>query len=191
MSRDSAFFSSVRSHHKGSSLVSTSAVPPLSPSLFLSSPLPLWLFLFLSPHLHLSVFPQLTYSHCIYCLIPFPNAAAERCVVAPIASSFVHLPLTLVNLISHLAAKAALHSHHAAVSHNTVSTPTTNRCVFYSTTMEMSERKEDVAKLNMYYKVRSLDQQRGKLIFWLDMQYHRHIMMLMINAPRNSSRNNM
>lgn len=133
MSRDSAFFSSVRSHHKGSSLVSTSAVPPLSPSLFLSSPSPLSLFdfsLFLSPHLHLSVFPQLTCSHCIYCLIPFPNAAADRCLVAPIASSFVHLPLTLLNRISHLAAKAALHSHHAAVSHNAVSTPTTNRCVF-------------------------------------------------------------
>lgn len=129
VSRDSAFFSSVRSHHKGSSLVSTSAVPPLSPSLFLSpSPLSLLLFFFLSPHLHFVVFPQLTYSHCIYCWTPFSSAATDHSLVTPVASSFVHLPLTLVNLISRMAAEAALQSHSEWSA--TTSTPATNRCVF-------------------------------------------------------------
>lgn len=43
------------------------------------------------------------------------------------------------------------------------------------------QQREERAKFDTYYRVRSLD--GGKVDFWLNMQYHRHIMMLMINAP--------
>lgn len=54
------------------------------------SPISLTFPFSLSPHLHLSVFSLFDlHSHCIYCRIPFPKAAADHPIVTPVASAIV------------------------------------------------------------------------------------------------------
>lgn len=140
MSGDSAFFSSVRSHHKGSSLVSTSAVPPLSPFLILSLSLP-YLFDFSSFSLHIFISlssPYLTYSHCIYCPILFPRAAADHPAVTPVVSSIVSFASHSRISESHLSYRRRSCPQHRTHTVKVVCHIDNKQVGFYSTLMAMS-----------------------------------------------------
>lgn len=110
--------------------------------------------------------PYLTYSHCIYCWIPFLKAAADHSCFVRYRSVCLSLQW-ISSLIQAAELPEALHSRcEISLSH----LQHRQQVCFYGTLMTMSgetfRQKEEVAKL-----FRSLDQQKGWKESWFVTQH--------------------